>query len=367
MPSEDIVSIYIVNEADGCSDLTIESQVSFTSCSQTYIVRISNQSNAAGPFSIYTGSTSGTPIYSAVTRVNMVAGQSFSLSNSDQSGCVTPTPTPTSTITPTPSFTPTNTPTPSITPTITPTTTATPTVTPTVTPTIPPTPSVTSTLTPTPSITPTNTPTITPTSTLTPTPTPTPTTTPVGGTAYLFIEPQSGSTDIGQYMFDNSYSFFGFTNLSAPDTSSQVAFSNDMNGYISYSGWTGGTFPSVRTQIIPQVSGGVDSFGNSISAFNFTTHEIPVNTVNVSAWYTWIIPTGDTNGGVQLVIDYNSLGNPNILTPVVMDNTIFSNTVNYTGTTIPPDVYRVYTTFANLSFYLNNGINSIYFKGNTVV
>lgn len=331
MPSLDTVSIYIVNEAVGCSDLTVESQVSFSACFETFIVRISNQSNAAGPFSIYTGSTSGTPVYSAVTRVNMVAGQSILLFNQDQIGCETPTPTPT----------PTNTPTPSITPSITPTTT----------------------ITPTPSVTPT----ITPTSTLTPTPTPTPTTTPVGGTAYLFIEPQSGSTDIGQYMFDNSYSFFGFTNLSAPDTSSQAAFSNDMNGYISYSGWTGGTFPSVRTQIIPQVSGGVDSFGNSISAFNFTTHEIPVNTVNVSAWYTWIIPTGDTNGGVQLVIDYNSLGNPNILTPVVMDNTIFSNTVNYTGTTIPPDVYRVYTTFANLSFYLDNGINSIYFKGNTVV
>lgn len=397
MPSEDIVSIYIVNEADGCSDLTIESQVSFTSCSQTYIVRISNQSNAAGPFSIYTGSTSGTPIYSAVTRVNMVAGQSFSLSNSDQSGCVTPTPTPTSTITPTPSVTPTNTPTPSITPTITPTTTATPTVTPTVTPTIPPTPSVTSTLTPTPSITPsvtvttsvtttptvtpsqtpTNTPTVTPTitPTVTPTvtitstltPTPTPTSTPSSGIAYLFIEPQSASTIVGQYMYDLGATFFGFTNISVPNNSNSGLFNSDMDSYVSYSGWTGGTLPAVRTQTVPQVSGGVDSFGNAISAFNFSTHEVPINTVGGLAWYTWIIPTTATNNGIQQKIAYSVNGNPNSMTTLIMDSTIYSDTFTYSGGTIPAGTYKVYTTFADLAFYVDNTLNTIYFKGDTII
>ena len=71
MPSLDTVEIYVVNEDPTCSNLTVESQVSFTACSQTYIVRISNQSNAAGPFNIYTGSTSGTPVLSAVTRVEL--------------------------------------------------------------------------------------------------------------------------------------------------------------------------------------------------------------------------------------------------------------------------------------------------------
>ena len=66
-------------------------------------------------FSIYTGSTTGTPVYSAVTRVNLVAGQSVLLYNTDQSGCVTPTPTPTSTVTPTPTVTPTLTATPTLT------------------------------------------------------------------------------------------------------------------------------------------------------------------------------------------------------------------------------------------------------------
>ena len=186
MPSLETVSIYVINEADGCSDLTVESEVSFTACSQTYVVRISNQSNAVGPFSIYTGATSGTPVYSAVTRVNMVAGQTFVLTNPDQIGCETPTPTPTPTVTPTIGVTSTPTPTVTTTPTVTstPTVTPTPTVTKTVTPTITlsptPTISVTPTITPTITITPTvtATPTITPTSTVTPTISVTPTVTP---------------------------------------------------------------------------------------------------------------------------------------------------------------------------------------------
>jgi hypothetical protein len=190
MPSFDIVSIFIVNEDPSCPSTTVENQVSFSSCSETYIVRISAQSNAAGPFSVYTGATSGTPVFSAVSRTDLVAGQSLLLYNADQTGCATPTPTPTQTVTPTPTQspvspsptpTPTVTPTPSVTPTITPTTTvtSTPTPTPSVTPTttITPTPSVTPTVTPTTTVTPTITPTTTVTPTTTPTTTPTPTTT----------------------------------------------------------------------------------------------------------------------------------------------------------------------------------------------
>jgi hypothetical protein len=168
-------------------------------------------------------------------------------------------------------------------------------------------------------------------------------------------------------MFDGGYNFYGFTNLSGPDTSSQVLFSNDMNGYVSFTGWTGGVFPTVRTQSVPQVSGGVDAYGNSIVAYNFTTHEVPVNTVSNQAWYTWIIPTGATNNLIQHQIDVNSFGNPNSMTTLIMDSTIYTKTFNYTGSTIPTGVYRVYTTFADLSFYLDNGGNTIYFRGNSVI
>jgi hypothetical protein len=168
-------------------------------------------------------------------------------------------------------------------------------------------------------------------------------------------------------MFDNGYNFYGFTNLSGPTTSNPTQFNNDMNGYVSFTGWTGGVFPTVRTQMVPQVSGGVDTYGNSIDAYNFTTHEVPINTVSNQAWYTWIIPTGATNNLVQYQIDVNSFGNPNSMTTLIMDSTIYTKTFNYTGSTIPTGVYRVYTTFADLSFYLDNGGNTIYFRGNSVI
>lgn len=339
-----LYNIIVVNTDGDCLN-SITQQFEATACTQDVIVKFTGDNNAVGPFDVYTGSTGTTAVYTDLTRLEMIQGVSITLE--DPSNCITPTPTPT------PSSTVTPTPTPTFGVSSTPT----------------PTPTLTPTGTPDPTTTPTPTTSNTPTQTQTPsgTPTPTPTPSPSVGTAYLFIEPQSGSTEIGQYMFDGGYNFYGFTNLSAPDTSSQGAFSNDMNGYMSYSGWTGGTFPVVRTQSVPQVSGGIDAYGNSIVAFNFTTHEVPENTVESPAWYTWIIPTGATNGGIQTKIDYNTFGNPNSLTTLNMDSTFYTYTFNYTGSTIPSGVYRVYTTFADLAFYLDNGINTLYFRGNTVL
>jgi hypothetical protein len=268
--------------------------------------------------------------------------------------------------------TPSQTPTISLTPSNTATTTQTPTSTPTNTPTQTPTPSVTIGVTPTQtqSVTPSATPTITPTSNTTSTPTPTPTITPTTTPslfAYLFIEPQSGSTEIGSYLYDSGANFFGFTNNPPPDTSNPVQFGSDMNKYVSFSGWTASTFPTIRQQVVPQVSGGVDSFGNSISAFNFTTHEVPVGTVSGNSWYTWIIPTNATNNGIQQKINFSINGNPNSMTTLIMDGTIYTQSFNYTGSTIPTGNYRVYTTYADLAFYIDNSLTTIYFKGDTII
>jgi hypothetical protein len=261
-----------------------------------------------------------------------------------------PTPTPTPTITPTRTATPTPTPTPTVTPTFVPCASPTPTPTTTVTPTPTRTPRPTTTVTPTPTIT------VTPTPTLTPTPSPLP-----NLYAYLFIEPISGSSAIGSYMYSNGSDFFGFTNASQP-SQSQVPFSNDMNLYMNYPGWVNGQFPSIKIQSIPQQSGGVDSFGNPIAAYNFFTTEIPANTVKTAAWYTWIIPNIAINDEIQTEIYINSMGNPTQQESVGTEPTIYSYVVNYTGTTIPAGIYRVYTTFPNQIFRLNNN-NNIYFRG----
>jgi hypothetical protein len=125
-----LYSILVTNNAPGCNT-EIEQQLSVTGCT-SYIVRLTNNSNALGPFNVFIDDV----IYlSAVTRSEMIGGVVVTLQ------CGTPTPTQTPTNTPTPSFTPTQTQTPSETPTQTPTPTETPTQTPT--PTHTPTPSAT--------------------------------------------------------------------------------------------------------------------------------------------------------------------------------------------------------------------------------
>jgi len=246
-------------------------------------------------------------------------------------------------VSPTP--TPTTTPAPSVTPTPTPTMTVTPTVTPS----------------PIPGLTPTPTPTITVTATITPTPTPSAA---AAKTSYLFIEPVTGATNIGQWMFDGGRDFFGFTNYSQP-TQNVPLFNLDMNRYVDFTGWTSGLFPTIITQNVPISSGGLDSFGNSIVAFNFTTTEVLENTVPVDAWYTWIIPVAATNFERQIIIDLNDNGNPNLLTAVHTEDTINYYTFTYTGTTLPTATYRVYTTYPSPIFKILNN-KTIYFRGNEV-
>jgi hypothetical protein len=109
-------TILVTNIAPGCNN-EIEQQVSVTGCT-TYIVRLTSNSNALGPFNVYVDNDI---YYSAVTRNDMLNGVVVNIE------CTTPTPTPTPTVTPTPSITPTNTATPSNTPTNTSTPTNTPT------------------------------------------------------------------------------------------------------------------------------------------------------------------------------------------------------------------------------------------------
>lgn len=132
-----LYNIFVVNTAPGC-DTEVQQQVSVSGCT-TYIVRLSQNSNALGPFDVYQGTSvflsAATLVASAQTRTQMFNGIVVSFE------CVTPTPTPTPSATP-PAETPTQTPTTTETPT--PTTTSG--ITPTPTPTFTPTPSETPTI-----------------------------------------------------------------------------------------------------------------------------------------------------------------------------------------------------------------------------
>lgn len=247
-------------------------------------------------------------------------------------------------------------PTPQPTPSITPTQTVTPTVTPT-----PVTPTPTPTVTPTISITPTLTPSTTVTPTVTRTPDPTPLSRPQK--ALLFIEPYSGSSNIGKYMYNLGHDFYGFTNGTQPSRTLS-AFTGQMISYVEFSGWTSGNFPRIQEIDVPQLDGGVDSFGNPVFKYNFVTTIISANTIGGQAWYTWLIPTGITNNLIQTEIEL-SLDNPNVFVTNKTEPTIYQLTFDYSGGYIPTGTYRVYTTYPSLNFQLFDNQN-IYFKGGTV-
>jgi hypothetical protein len=165
-------------------------------------------------------------------------------------------------------------------------------------------------------------------------------------------------------MYNSGSNFFGFSNSSQP-TQNQTLFNFDMNIYVDFSGWTLGNFPRIIEQVIPQTSGGLDSFGNPIVAYNFKTTEVAANTISGQSWYTWIIPNVLTNNLKQTEIGISVGNNPNSMTTINMESTIYQYSFNYTGSTIANTTYSVYTTYPSQIFKLNNNQN-IYFKGVSV-
>jgi hypothetical protein len=240
---------------------------------------------------------------------------------------------------------------------LTPTPTKSPTPTPTLTSSITPTPQITPSNTQTPATaTPTPSPTLTPS--VTPSFTPTPSTTPQPlPKALLFIEPITGSSIIGSYMSSKSALFFGFSNAMSP-SNNQIDFDYEINSYMDFSGWTSGEFPVViKTNF-------VDIFAATATNYNFSPINLSAKTISGDAWYTFIIPTGFTNGQYQKSI-YLSYDGGISQTTVLTNPTIYSNYFEYTGYSYYRTTYRVYTTFPSPEFLLSNS-NNLIFSGSTI-
>lgn len=424
-----IYSILVTNNAPGC-DTEIEQQLTVTGCT-TYIVRLASNSNALGPFNIYVddvlyySNASRNDMFNGIVVVlECVTPTPTATPSPTPNSTSTPTPTETATNTPTPTNTPSQTPTigasptptetptntpsetatqtptntetptstptetPTNTPTVTPTNTETATATPTETPTETPTATVTATNTATPTETPTETPTPTVTATETSTPTQTPTVTPTETAtqtptmtqtatrtptptptnqplfAYLTIEPQIQTSTFNGWMSSQGSAFRGYW-INSPTTANSITFNNQINSYLNYSGW-GGNAPAIITGTISRTSGGNDAFGNPIEAYLFQTTQVDAGTV-ANAWFTWYISTGATNGQIMTQISTNTAGSPGALVARSLNSTIATIPVEYAGSAIPPGTYRVYTTFSNTEFKINNSLNNVYFKGTTLI
>jgi hypothetical protein len=271
-----LYTIIVVNTATGC-DTEIEKQVIVTGCS-TYLVRLSPNSDAIGPFDVYIDSTGTTAIYSAETRQEMLIGVTVTFD-------CTPTPTPTPTITPT-----------------------------------------------------SQTPTPTPTSE-TPVATPTPTPTPTTGLyyAYLFPEPLDSvsQNDLGQFMYDNSADWYGFGNSGGvPNVNN---YSPNMNTYVHYSGWTGsdGNFITSITSmssLIRQSTGtGVDSYGCTQTQYSFGTIQVSPSMINSNVQYNYTvwIPLNGVGGTLSnMTVDVGtSVCGTEIYGAAIPDTTLAGNNV----------------------------------------
>ena len=181
--------------------------------------------------------------------------------------------------------------------------------------------------------------------------------------ALLFIVEGSNNNAFATYMNNQGSTFFGFGFSSPPSTGS------DITTFMDWPGFYNGTAPTVIEADIPQVSGGLDSFGNPISQYNFVTTEVPAGTATGGAWYHWLIPQSQLGLGSnrQTTIGYNINSDPNTLLSSTMSPAIFNLTGNYNGVNWPADTYRLYSSYANTAFNIsNNGTDDLYFKGNTV-
>jgi hypothetical protein len=331
-----VYSISVINTAPGCDD-EVEQSITADFCS-SYNIKLVPGSGALGPFNVFVDNII---YYSAVTRANMLVGVTVNLD------C--PTPTPTKTPTSTPTNTPTVTPTPGVTPTNTPTNTTTP----------------TNTSTPTP----TNTPTVTQTSTGTPTPTPTN----LPFSAYLFPEPldSTSQAQLGQYLFDNGSTWFGFGNSGGVPSSSNYA--NNMLTYLQFSGWTGGNgnfITNVNNLAGPirQAAGtGLDIFGCIQNQYTFGSIEVELTEINPAVQYNYTIwiPLDGVGGTLtNMTVD---IGQATPCTSTILDGGIPESAlaaINVTvpfGQIIPSGQYRVLWNFT-IPTSLPLG-TSIYFKG----
>jgi hypothetical protein len=194
--------------------------------------------------------------------------------------------------------------------------------------------------------------------------------------AYIFVEPNSKGLLIRSYLrtlpFTGRVPFLGFHGVGLGENlnlnSNFPSFPNFTN-YIDMPHWIDGRLPRIMQVDIPQTSGGIDTFGNPIQAFNFKTVKITKNTVNDQFSYIIVlIPinamNNDTKGQRQIHI-VEKAGNRTISSIVSITDNVLSTKViiNYTGNRIPSGQYRIYTT-RDRGMVLNlNSKNDVYLRG----
>jgi len=185
--------------------------------------------------------------------------------------------------------------------------------------------------------------------------------------AYIFVEPMSKHVMIKNHLnklpFIGRLPFVGFHGVNAG------AWKDNLPNYINMPHWIDGRLPQIMQVDIPQTSGGIDTFGNPVQAFNFKTVKITKNTVNDKfSWIIVLIPinamSNDTKRQRRIRID-EKVGNiTRSSTVFTTDNVMSGTAINYNGNRIPAGQYRVYSTYPSSGMRLNlNSTNDVYIRG----
>jgi hypothetical protein len=183
--------------------------------------------------------------------------------------------------------------------------------------------------------------------------------------AYIFIEPVSKVAMVSKYLKDSvahsSRPFLGFA-MGYGITSSNK---NDILNYMDLKYFYNGQLPAIVTSDIPQTTGGTDSFGQPIKAYNFKTIRITKSQINDNAWVTVFIPVGAMNNDVVKQTKILSYGTGLATRTINTNSTIYGHTLDYNGNKLPKGRYRVYTTFVSSAMrYTLVGSGHVFLKGN---
>lgn len=183
---------------------------------------------------------------------------------------------------------------------------------------------------------------------------------------YIFIEPCSKVNLVGKYLKDSvastpSRPFIGFAAGFAITNTNK----NDVLNYMDLKYFYNGQLPAVITSDIPQTSGGVDSYGNPIKAYNFKTIKINKSQINDMAWVTVFIPVEAMKSDTYKQTKILSYGSGLKTTVINTQSTLYNYIFDYKGGKIPNGKYRMYTTFVGTSMrYSLTGSGDVYIKGN---
>jgi hypothetical protein len=171
-------------------------------------------------------------------------------------------------------------------------------------------------------------------------------------------------------MLNNNSTWGGYQFYGVPST---LDYSNNLNTYAHYSGWTSHmgnyvTSPTTMSSIIRQSSGpGFDSFNCQQNQYAFGTIQITEYDVNPNIQYfysIWVPITGVGNNLNNMIIDVGtSACSSDYLNNGMPDGIISQNVTITSGAAIPPGNYRVLwlpILYLPITIPLHN---NIYIKG----